>query len=61
MAKMMRRGIRVARGKDWYRGDVDKNGPGTVIGNKDLNPGWWQVRWDLDICGNKQYISQNGS
>ena len=49
MAKIMRPGIRVARGKDWYRGDVDKNGPGTVIGNEGLKPGWWHVKWDLDI------------
>ena len=49
MAKIMRPGIRVARGKDWYRGDVDKNGPSTVIGNEGLKPGWWHVKWDLDI------------
>ena len=50
MAKMMRPGIRVLRGKDfnhrYERGDIDGKGPGTVIGNKGLLLGWWTVKWD---------------
>ena len=56
MAKMMMPGVKVVRGKDWdhSRGDLDGNGPGTVIGNKhsgvkscrDLIEGWLKVKWD---------------
>ena len=48
MEKMMRPGLRVLRGKDWdqKRGDLDANGPGTVLGNKNVRPGWWTVKWD---------------
>ena len=47
MAKMMKPGVRVVRGKDWDLdyGTQDGNGPGTVIRASTL-PGWWRVQWD---------------
>jgi len=48
MAKMMKLGDRVRRGKDWDRNSwvwdiLDGNGPGTVVGGRKLD---WKVKWD---------------
>ena len=58
MAKMMRSGLRVVRGKDWdqKRGDLDANGPGTVLGNKNVMFGWWTVKWDNTVISNPHTI-----
>ena len=43
----MKVGDRVLRGKDWdhRRGDLDGNGPGTVV-RKGTVVGMWKVKWD---------------
>ena len=52
MARMIRPGLRVIRGKNWENGQVwdssqtDKNGPGTVIRKHPEIRNWWQVKWD---------------
>jgi len=47
MANMMKVGDRVQRGKDWCCGDLDGNGPGTVVsGNNKRQGGRWSVKWD---------------
>ena len=46
MARMMRPGLRVIRGKDWICGEIDGNGPGTVIREHPKYKHWWQVKWD---------------
>ena len=33
MAKLMKPGVRVVRGKDWKWGIEDRDGPGTVVEN----------------------------
>ena len=49
MAKIMRPGLRVIRGKDWNQardGDEDGNGPGTVLSEDANTKNLWKVRWD---------------
>ena len=46
MARMMRPGLRVSRGKNWDEGGIDGNGPGTVIREHPKFKHWWQVKWD---------------
>merc|ERR550534_3418068 len=53
MARMMKPGLRVVRGKNWdQNGQVwdssqtDKNGPGTVIREHPDSKNLWQVKWD---------------
>ena len=45
MAKMMKLGVRVVRGKDWQWANQDGNGPGTVIKASKIACRW-QVKWD---------------
>ena len=48
MARKMKIGDRVVRGKDWTYGDEDRNGPGTIseiFSDKSL-----KVRWDWEGC-----------
>ena len=45
MAKMMKLGVRVVRGKDWKWANQDGNGPGTVIKASKIACRW-QVKWD---------------
>ena len=46
MARMMRPGVRVVRGKNWPFGKIDGNGPGTVIREHPESKHWWEVKWD---------------
>ena len=46
MARRMRPGLRVIRGKNWIFGGIDGNGPGTVIREHPKFKHWWQVKWD---------------
>ena len=48
MAKLMKPGVRVVRGKDWDWYDQDGNGPGTVIRMEASDPfkNWWKIEWD---------------
>ena len=46
MARRMRPGLRVIRGKNWIFGEIDGNGPGTVIREHPKFKHWWQVKWD---------------
>ena len=51
MAKMMKPGVRVVRGKDWspLHKDEDRNGPGTVIKELSSSKEWWEVKWDSGL------------
>jgi hypothetical protein len=46
MAKMMKPGVRVVRGKDWDMGNQVGNGPGTVLQRISGTAFWWEVLWD---------------
>ena len=46
MAKMMKPGLRVIRGKDWISGETDGNGLGTVIREHPEIKHFWEVKWD---------------
>ena len=49
MAKSMKPGVRVKRGRDWKWGNLDGNREGTVIGPYTLQGRvLYQVRWDLN-------------
>ena len=48
MAKRMKPGVRVVRGKDWIYANQDGNGPGSVL-KKHQVVAWtwtWEVQWD---------------
>ena len=46
MAKVMKLGTRVVRGRDWpTNGNEDGNGPGTII-DEYPDDNWWVVDWD---------------
>ena len=46
MARMMKPGLRVIRGKDWISGETDGNGLGTVIREHPEIKHFWEVKWD---------------
>ena len=48
MAKMMKPGVRVVRGKDWHLATQDGNGPGTVMKASKIACRW-QVKWDSGL------------
>ena len=58
MAKLMKPGVRVVRGKDWKYGNDDGNGPGLVVefhrqGRRRLSKSGWAIRphlfWFISI------------
>ena len=53
MAKSLKPGVRVKRGRDWIFGDIDGNGEGTFIGNF-MHRGvlWKRVKWDCKDAEN---------